>query len=97
MLSRPLLNASVEASNADIAAAAEAEDMVAAASAADASALVLTVTPDDGDPGGGLITMVWLIALLAPLIALILVVLMGRAAFCCERAKGLIGNMGVEG
>jgi hypothetical protein len=53
---------------------------VAAASAVDASALALPVTPDGGDPDGGLIIKVWLIALLAPLIALILVVLVGRSS-----------------
>jgi hypothetical protein len=37
--------------------------------------------------------MVWLIALLAPLMALIPVVLVGQAAFCREITGGLSGNM----
>jgi len=50
MLSRLLLNAEVEASNADVAAAADADDTLAAASAVNASALALPVTPGDGNP-----------------------------------------------
>jgi hypothetical protein len=92
-----LFNAAVEASNADVAAAADADDTEAAPSAVNASALALPVTPDDRDPDGGLIIMVWLIALLAPLMALIPVVLVGQAAFCREIAGGLSGNMGTEG
>ncbi len=97
MLSKLLLNAAVEESNADSAAAVDADDTVAAARAVDASALALPVAPDDGGPGGGLIIMVWLIAPLAPLIALMLVVLTGKGAFCREMAGGFIGNMGMEG
>ena len=62
MLSRLLLNAAVEALSADVATSADVDDTEAAASAVAASALALPVTPDDGDPGGGLIIMVWLIA-----------------------------------
>jgi hypothetical protein len=69
---------------------------VAAASAVAANVLPLPVPPDNGGPDGGPIVMVCIIALLAPLIALILVVLVGKAAFCREMAKGLIGNMGMK-
>jgi hypothetical protein len=75
MLTRLLFNAAVEESSADSAAAVDVDDMVAAASAVDTNAPALPVPPDNAGPGGGLIVMVWLIALLAPLIALILVVL----------------------
>jgi len=85
MLSRLLLNAAVDELNAD--SAADADDAVAAANAVDASALALPVTPDDTGPGRDLIIMAWVIALLAPLIALILVVLVGKAAFCRETAS----------
>ena len=86
-----------EESNADVAAAADVDDMAAAASAADASALALPVKPD-GDPGGGLIIMVWPIGLLAPLIALILEVLVGQSSILPrDDGAGLIGNMGMEG
>jgi hypothetical protein len=87
MLSRLLLNAAVDESNADNAAAADADDTVAAASAMDASALALPVTPDDGT-GGGLI-MVWLIALLVPLIALILVVLVRKSSILPRDGGGV--------
>jgi hypothetical protein len=95
MLSRLLLNAAVAEVNADT--AADADGAVDAASAAEASALALSVTPDGANPGRGLIIMAWVIALLAPLIALILVVLVGIAAFCRDMAGGLIGNIGTEG
>jgi len=80
MLSRLLFNAAVEESNADSAAVTDVDDTVAAASAVDANASALPVPPDNAGPGGGLIVMVWLIALLAPLIALILVVLVGEGS-----------------
>jgi hypothetical protein len=80
MLSRLLLNAAVDESNADSAAAADADDTVAAASAVEASALALLVTPDNGSPGGGLFIVVWLIALLTSLIALMLEVLVGKSS-----------------
>jgi hypothetical protein len=80
MLSRLLFNAAVEESNVDSAAATDVGDTLAAASAVAANALALPVPPDDGNPGGGPIVMVWLIALLAPLIALMLVVLVAESS-----------------
>jgi hypothetical protein len=58
MLSRLLLHAAVEESNADNAAAAVTHDTDAAASAVDPNALALPVAPDDGSSGRGLIIMV---------------------------------------
>jgi hypothetical protein len=86
-LSRLPLNAEVDAFNADIAVAVDALDAADAANAVDASPLPPLLEPlDGGGPGGGFIIMAWVIALLAPLIALILEILIGKAAFCRELA-----------
>ena len=80
MLSTLLFNAAVVESSADSPAATDVGDTLAAASVVAANALALPVPPDDGTPRGGPIGMVWLVALLAPLIALILVVLVGESS-----------------
>ena len=80
MLTRLLFNAAVEESNADSAVAVDVGDTVAAASAADTNAAVGPVPPDNAGPGGAPIVMLWPIALVAPLIALILVVLVGKGS-----------------
>ena len=75
-----LLNAAVAAVNVDT--AADADDAVAAANAVEASALPAATA--EGSPGGDLIAMAWVIALLAPLIALILVAFVWEAAFAAR-------------
>jgi hypothetical protein len=80
-LSRLPLNSEVDAFNADIAVAVVALDAADAANAVDASPLPPLPGPlDGGGPGGGFITMAWVIALLAPLIALILEILIGESS-----------------
>jgi hypothetical protein len=56
------------------------DDTAAAASAVDVSALAPFVSPGDGSPSGGLNILAWLISLLTPLIALMLVVLIGKSS-----------------
>jgi|HubBroStandDraft_4_1064222.scaffolds.fasta_scaffold385571_1 hypothetical protein len=80
MLSRLLFNAAVVESSADSPAETDVGDTVAAATAVAANAAALPVPPDNGGPGGGPIVMVCIIALLAPLIALMLVVLVGKSS-----------------
>ena len=87
MLSRLLFNAAVVESSADSAATADVADTVAAATAVAANAAALPVPPDNTGFGGGPIVMVWLIALLAPLIALILVVLVGEGSILPRDAE----------
>lgn len=79
MFSRLLLSAAVAEVNAD--SAADADDAVAAASAVAASAFVAA---GDGSPGGDIVIMDWLIALLAPLIALILITLSEKQHFAAS-------------
>ena len=86
MLSRLLLSAADDAVKAATA-ADDVDNTADAATAVDASAL----PPPDAPDGGGF-TMAWVIALPAPLIALILSILVGKQHFAARW-----GTIGWEG